>query len=74
MIDTKVINPSFLQGWTKKSEWIKSPAPLPEDSVSPQLEEMLVPAPYQAPEKKIKKKGKGPKDGPFYEGPSNAVS
>ena len=35
---------------------------------------MLVPAPYQAPEKKTKKKGKGPKDGPRRKGPSEVVS
>ena len=45
-------------------ERIKNPAPLPEDSATLQLEEMLVPAPYKTPEKKTKKKGKGPKDRP----------
>ena len=44
-----------------------------EDPATPQLEEMLVPAPYKAPEKKIKKKGKGPKDGPRRKGPPEAV-
>ena len=67
--------PTSLQGWTKKSERIKSPAPLPEDPVTPQLEEMLVPAPYQAPEKKAKKKkGKEAKGGPRHKGPSDTVS
>mgnify|MGYP005817888599 CR=1 FL=1 len=38
-----------------------------EDPVTPQLAEMLVPMPYQAPEKKGKKKGKEPKGGPDTE-------
>ncbi|XP_044409670.1 uncharacterized protein [Triticum aestivum] len=60
-------------GWTNKLERIKSLTPLPEDPVTPQLEEMLVPTPYQPPEKKTKKKGKGPKDGSLRKGPSDAV-
>ena len=64
----------LLQGWTKKSERIKCPAPLPENPVTPQLEEMLVPAPYQAPEKKTKKKGKEAKNGPRSKGPSDTMS
>ena len=35
---------------------------------------MLVPAPYQAPEKKAKKKGKEAKSGPCHKGPSDAMS
>ena len=35
---------------------------------------MLVPAPYQASEKKVKKKGKGPKDGARRKGLPEAVS
>ena len=34
------------------------PAPLPEDLAIPLLTKMLVPMPYQAPEKKAKKKRK----------------
>ena len=45
-----------LQGWTKKVEWIQCPAPLPEEPAIPLLTKILVPAPYQAPEKKAKKK------------------
>ena len=52
-------HPTSLQGWTTKAERIKSPAPFPEDTATPQLTKMLVPAPYQAPEKK----GKEPKGG-----------
>ena len=63
-----------LQGWTKKSERIKCLAPLPENPVTPQLEEMLVPAPYQPPEKKAKKKSKGPKHGLQCKGPPEAAS
>ena len=47
---------------------------MPEDPVTPQLEEMLVPTPYQAPEKKGKKKSKEPKGGPCCRGPSDAMS
>ena len=56
--------PISLQGWTKKVERLKSPAPLPEDPATPQLMKMLVPVPYQAPKKKGKMKSKEPKDGP----------
>lgn len=38
------------QGWTKKAERIKCPAPLPEDPTIPLLMRMLVPVRYQAPE------------------------
>ena len=66
--------PSFNQGWTKKAERIKCPAPLPEDPAIPLLTRMLVPAPYQAPEKKAKKKGKEAKSGLRRKGTSDAVS
>ena len=52
------------------AERIDSPAPLPKGPATPQLTEMLVLAPYQAPEKK----GKEPKGGPRRRGSSNAVS
>ncbi|XP_044445625.1 phospholipid phosphatase-related protein type 3-like [Triticum aestivum] len=61
-------------GWTKKSERIKCLALLPENLVTPQLEKMLVPAPYQPPEKKAKKKSKGPKNGPCCKAPPATVS
>ena len=48
------------QGWTKKVEQIKCPAPLPEDPEIPLLTNMLVPAPNQAPEKKAKGTRGGP--------------
>ena len=67
--------PSHSQGRTAKAERIKCPTPLPEDPATPQRTEMLVPAPYQAPEKKAKKKkGKEAKGGPRHKGPSDAVS
>ena len=44
----------FIQGWTKKAERIQCPAPLPEEPAILLLKKMLVPAPYQAPEKKAK--------------------
>nr|XP_045087525.1 fibrous sheath CABYR-binding protein-like [Aegilops tauschii subsp. strangulata] len=66
--------PAKDQGWTKKAEQIDCPAPLPENPATPQLTEMLVLAPYQAPEKKAKKKGKENKGGPRHRGPSDAMS
>ena len=50
------------------------PAPLPENPTTPQVMEMLVPAPYQAPDKKAKKKGKEAKGGPRHKGPSDTMS
>ena len=41
------------------AERIDCPAPLPEDPVSALLAEMLVPAPYEVPVKKAKKKAVG---------------
>ena len=64
----------LLQGWTKKSERIKCRPPLPGNPVTPQLVKMLVLASYQPPEKKAKKKSKGPKDGPRCKGPPATVS
>ena len=58
----------------KKAKRIKCPAPLPEDPAIPLLMKMLVPAPYQAPEKKAKKKGKEAKSGLLHKGTSDAVS
>ena len=55
--------PLILQGWTKKAEQSQCPAPLLEDPAIPLLMKMLVPAPYQAPEKKAKKKGKEARSG-----------
>lgn len=62
------------QGWTKKAEQIKCPAPLPESPADPLLTRMLVPVPYQALEKKTKKKCKEAKDGPRRKGPSDTMS
>ena len=44
-------------------EQIDCPAPLPDDPASTLLTEMLVPAPYEAPEKKAKKKAAGTRKG-----------
>ena len=41
------------------AERIDCPAPLPEDPATALLTEMLVPAPYEVPEKKAKKKAVG---------------
>ena len=43
----------------KKAERIHYPAPLPEDPAVPLLTKMLVPAPYQMPEKKAKETRSG---------------
>ena len=61
--------PLILQGWPKKAE-----APLPKDPTITMLTRMLVPTPYQAPEKKAKKKGKDAKSGLRRKGTSDAVS
>ena len=70
-----ILSFSFLiQGWTTKAERIKCPAPLPEDPTIPLLTRMLVPVPYQAPEKKAKKKSKEAKGGLRRKGASDIVS
>ena len=66
--------PFFLQCWTKKAERIRCPAPLPEDPAIPLLTKMLVPAPYQTPEKKAKKKGKEARSGLCHKGNSDITS
>src|SRR6266536_3241437 len=66
--------PSFNQGWKKMAERIKCLAPLPENLADPLLTRMLVPAPYQAPEKKAKKKGKEAKSGLRRKGTSDVMS
>ena len=66
--------PFFPQYWTKKAEQIRCPALLPEDPTIPLLTRMLVPAPYQAPEKKARKKGKEAKSGLRRKGTSDAMS
>ena len=45
------------------AEQIDCPAPLPEDPARALLTEMLVPTPYEAPEKKAKKKATGTRKG-----------
>ena len=64
----------FFQGWTNKAERIQCPAPLPKDPEIPLLKKMLVLAPYQAPEKKAKKKAKGVRSGPRRKGTSDVSS
>ena len=58
----------------KKVERIKCPAPLPEDPAIPLLTKMLVPALYQALEKKAKKKGKEARSGLRHKGTSDIMS
>ena len=60
-----------IQSWTKKAERIKCPAPLLED---PRVTAMLIPAPYKAPEKKAKKKGKEVKSQPHRASPMDTRS
>ena len=49
-------------------------ASLPEEPVIPLLAKMLIPAPYQLPEKKAKKKAKGGQGGPRRKGTSDEMS
>ena len=58
----------------ERAKRIQCPAPLPEELVIPRLAEMLVSAPYKAPEKKAKKKAKGAKSGPCRKGTSDMTS
>ena len=51
--------PFFPQGWTKKAERIRCPAPLPEGPADARLAKLLVPAPYVVPEKKATKRATG---------------
>ena len=60
----------LFQEWTEKAERIQCLAPLPEEPVIPLLAKMLVPAPYQAPEKKAK----GVRSGPRRKGASDVSS
>ena len=64
----------FFQGWTKKAERIQCPALLPENPAIPLLTTMLVPAPYQAPEKKAKQKGLAGRGGLRRKGTSDVMS
>ena len=45
------------------AERIDCPAPLPEGPTDALLTEMLIPAPYKAPEKKAEKKAPGTREG-----------
>ena len=47
------------QDWVEMVERIDCPAPLPEDPAKALLTEMLVPTPYEAPEKKAAGTSKG---------------
>ena len=49
------------QDWMERAKQIQCPAPLPEEPVIPRLAKMLVPAPYKAPEKKAKRRPRGPR-------------
>ena len=55
------------------AERINWPAPLHKDPEVPLLTKMLVPAPYQVPEKKAKKKAKGTRGGLRRKGTSGAM-
>ena len=54
----------------ERAKRIQCPAPLPEEPVIPRLAKMLVPAPYNAPEKKAK----GAKSGPRRKATSDMTS
>ena len=51
------------QDWVATVEQIDYPAPLPEDPANALLTEMEVPAPYEVPAKKAKKKATGTRKG-----------
>ena len=53
----------FNQEYVVTAERINCPAPLPEDPTSTLLTEMLVSAPYEALEKKAKRKAAGTRKG-----------
>ena len=55
-------------------EQINCPAPLPEDPADTLLTEMLVPAPYEVPVKKAKKKATGTRKGLRCKGISDSLS
>ena len=55
------------------AERIDCPTPLPEDPATALLTEMLVPAPYQAPEKKAQKKGQTGRGGLHHKGTSDVT-
>ena len=50
----------LFQDWMEREKRIQCPASLPEEPVMPRLAKMLVPAPYKAPEKKAKRRERGP--------------
>ena len=54
---------SIYQDWVELAERIDCPAPLPADTTSTLLLEMLSPAPYEVPEKKANKKAAGTRKG-----------
>ena len=56
------------------AEQIDCLAPLPENPAIPFLTKMLVPVPYQAPEKKAEKKAKETRSGLRRKGTSDATS
>ena len=55
-------------------ERIDCPAPLPKDRATALLTEMLLPAPYEVPEKKAKKTATGTRDGLRLKGASDMTS
>ena len=53
----------LFQEYVETAERIDSPAPLPENPANDLLTKMLVPAPYNVPEKKAEKKAPGTQKG-----------
>ena len=64
----------FNQDYVETTEWIDCPAPLPEAPADALLTEVLVPAPYKAPEKKATRKAKRVRSGARRKGASDATS
>jgi hypothetical protein len=63
-----------IQSWLKRSEQINCPAPLPEGHREARLAALLAAAPYEALEKKEKKKDKETREGLRPQGPTDSRS
>ena len=64
----------LFQGWIKKVEQIRCPAPLPQDSTTPVLTRMLASTPYQAPTREGKEESEKTRDDLFSGSKSDTES
>ena len=72
-MDSKLFYP-LCQAWIKVAGQINCLAPLPEEQEFPILTKILFPAPYDVPEKKVRKAAKGTRSGLHRKGASDAMS